>query len=173
MLVYLQMIETADDKEKFEQIYLTYRKLMLYVANKILKNEQDAEDAVHEAFLAIIKSLEKISQVKCLKTQAYVVIIVERKAIDIIRKRKDVPVADFDDEILGIEISVEDKTNLHVALASLPSRQREALILYYFGGYTVKEIANILEMKPPAVYKMMERAKETLKKTMEQGGTVL
>lgn len=59
MLVYLQMIATRSDKEKFEEIYTAYRKLMLYVANEVLKNDRDAEDAVHEAFISVAKNLKK------------------------------------------------------------------------------------------------------------------
>lgn len=47
MLIYLQTIETEEDKSKFEDIYREYRGLMYYVAYKRLHHEQDAEDAVH------------------------------------------------------------------------------------------------------------------------------
>ena len=51
MLIYLQIIETDEDKSKFEQIYETYRGLMFHTAFKVLTHEQDAEDAVHHAFV--------------------------------------------------------------------------------------------------------------------------
>lgn len=54
MLIYLQMIESEADKSKFERLYLRYRGLMFSVAMRLLSNEQDAEDAVHQAFLSII-----------------------------------------------------------------------------------------------------------------------
>lgn len=47
MLVYLQMIETAEDQTKFERIYMQYRDIMYGTAYKILQDAQDAEDAVH------------------------------------------------------------------------------------------------------------------------------
>ena len=47
MLIYLQIIETDEDKSKFEQIYEAYRGLMFHAAFKVLTHEQDAEDAVH------------------------------------------------------------------------------------------------------------------------------
>ena len=56
----LQTIESEEDKSKFEGIYYRYRKLMFHVAMKILHNRQDAEDAVHQAFVSIIENLEKI-----------------------------------------------------------------------------------------------------------------
>lgn len=53
MIVYLQMLEDLSDRDKFTLLYKKYRKLMLYVANQILNNQDDSEDAVHEAFLSI------------------------------------------------------------------------------------------------------------------------
>ena len=71
MIIYLQMIESDEDKSKFEQLYIMYKGLMFHVAMKILKNEFDAEDAVHQAFLSLIENLKKISDVKCPKTSLY------------------------------------------------------------------------------------------------------
>ena len=55
MLLYLQMLETPEEKSLFEQIYLEYRGLMYHVAYEILHNDQDAEDAVHQAFVKIVE----------------------------------------------------------------------------------------------------------------------
>ena len=62
MIVYLQMIDTSEDRSKFEQLYLEYRGLMFHAANQILHNEQDAEDAVHQAFLSIAQHIQNIDQ---------------------------------------------------------------------------------------------------------------
>ena len=59
MLIYLQMIETPEEKSVFEQIYLEYRGLMYHVAYEILHNEQEAEDAVHQAFAKIAENIKK------------------------------------------------------------------------------------------------------------------
>ena len=47
LVYYLQMLDTPEEKIWFEQIYLKYRGLMYHVADGILHNSQDAEDAVH------------------------------------------------------------------------------------------------------------------------------
>jgi len=60
-MIYLQMIESEDDKVKFEEIYRKYKSLMFYAANKILHNEQDAEDAVHMAFIKIAENIKKMN----------------------------------------------------------------------------------------------------------------
>ena len=53
MIIYLQTIDDPEDSAKFEQLYEHYRSYMLKIANKILENEFDAEDAVHNAFVSI------------------------------------------------------------------------------------------------------------------------
>ena len=53
MLVFTQMLEIADERLKIEQIFHTYGNLMFHVANKILNNDHDAEDAVQQALFSI------------------------------------------------------------------------------------------------------------------------
>ena len=113
------MIDSEEDKTKFEQIYLKYRGLMFYVAMKILRNEHNAEDAVHKAFLSILENLDKISNVECPKTQSYIVIIVERKAIDIIRTNTKIVNINFDETIGGIEIPLPGDNGVADAMVKL------------------------------------------------------
>ena len=51
------MIESPEDKMKFERLYHKYRDLMYNIAYSFLKDEHDAEDAVHQAFVSIIENL--------------------------------------------------------------------------------------------------------------------
>ena len=67
MMIYLQTIDTAEDRSKFEQLYEQYKQLMFYTAFQILKRPQDAEDAVHHAFLSIAENISKISDPDCPK----------------------------------------------------------------------------------------------------------
>lgn len=55
MLICLSLIDSEEDKSKFEQLYLSYRQLMHHVALGILKDHHKAKDAVHEAFIPIEK----------------------------------------------------------------------------------------------------------------------
>ncbi|MEE0096395.1 MAG: sigma-70 family RNA polymerase sigma factor, partial [Oscillospiraceae bacterium] len=88
MLVYLSMIDSADDQSKFEKIYWEYQNLMYYVASQLLKNPLDIEDAVHNAFVSIAERISEIEDPVCLKTKGYVVTITEHKAVDILRKQR-------------------------------------------------------------------------------------
>ena len=101
---YLQAIESGEDKSKFERIYYRYRKLMFHVAMKILHNDADAEDAVHQAFVSALENLNKIGVPELPETRCYVVTITERKAIDILRAKEKVVPLDYDETAQGIEI---------------------------------------------------------------------
>lgn len=103
-MLYLQMLPSPSEKDKFEQLYTLYRGLMFYVARRILPGEADAEDAVHQAFVSIIDNLKKISEVRCPKTRSYVVIITERKAIDILRSRSRLSPEAFEESTRGVEL---------------------------------------------------------------------
>ena len=75
MLIYLQVIDAPEDRDQFITLYETYRGLMFYVANQILQNEQDAEDAVHDAFLSVAEHIKKFSRLERHKTKAFLVTI--------------------------------------------------------------------------------------------------
>ena len=104
LVYYLQTIESEEDKSKFERIYYRYRKLMFHVAMKILNNDADAEDAVHQAFVSVIENLNKVGVPELPETRCYVVTITERKAIDILRAKEKVVPLDYDETAQGIEI---------------------------------------------------------------------
>ena len=63
VLVYLQMIETEEESSKFEAIYREYRDLLLFLADRRLRNPQDAEDAVHEVFVKLAENIRRVETV--------------------------------------------------------------------------------------------------------------
>lgn len=112
MLIYLQLIDTPEDRSRFEQLYIAYRDLMFYIARKTLDNDQDAEDAVHDAFVAVAKKISKISTLQSPKTKAYVVTVVERKAIDIYRAKRRNPTGPLTEDMEGIPVDYHGNDGL-------------------------------------------------------------
>lgn len=175
MLIYLSMIDSLEGKQKFEVIYIKYRQLMFYVANKILMDAKDSEDVVHDSFLKVIEIIDKIIDPESPQTRALIVTITENKAIDLYRKRRSKKVVLFDEEYLGVPDqdvlrSVEDIDLFTKAMATLPNRYRDILLLRYSHGYTVEEISNILSMKPENVKKTIQRARKKLGEILEAEG---
>ena len=142
------MVEGPEEQSKFRALAARYERLMFHVARQILPNQQDAEDAVQEAFLAIAKNFSKIFAVDSPKTKAFVVIVTENKAIDIARKNaRQVQ-----------QVPLEDLPGLSV----LPARYRAWIQLHYAQGYTAEETAEILGLSKEAGYKLGQRAKQRL-----------
>lgn len=175
MLIYLSMIESDEDRSKFEIIYREYRDLMLYIANQILGDTKDSEDVVHQSFVKLIDVLGKIEEPKCHKTRALVVTIVERTAIDLYRRRRRENTVSLNEEFVNvpdvsqIEAAV-DRADLAAAIASLPTRYREVLLLRYDSGFSSREISKLLSISEANVRKTIQRAKEKLGRILEKGG---
>lgn len=167
MLMYLSMIETPEDQDKLLQIYTRYRNLMYHVAYKILSNHYDAEDAVGLAFEAIIRSLDKIGEADCPKTRSFIVLITERKAIDVVKTSHWDKIVPMNEDIPGLEVPLPGDHGLADALARLPAHYRQIILLRYDNGYTTGELAKQLGMTRSGVRKLIGRAKKALEKTLE------
>ena len=166
MLVFIQMLEAADERLKIEEIFHTYGNLMFHVANKILNNDHDAEDAVQQAMFAIYQNLEKFSEIKCPQSRSFIVTIVERKAIDLYRAKQRNAVVPFEEEFINVPApsvvdAAAERTDLAKAMALLPTRYRELLFLKFDNGYSEREIAVMCSMTEANVKKTIQRAKKS------------
>lgn len=173
LFIYLNLIETEESKDKFEELYLKYRKQMKIIACKILGDDKLAEDAVHNAFLKIISNLEKFSETECQKTKNLIVIIIRSVSIDMYRKRK----SEFEKtDILDVELPTEtDFSSMQVEIIlneieALPKIYSDILMLKIEYGYKDKEIAEILGTNVSTVSKRLERARKQLKQQLLKGG---
>lgn len=143
---------------------------MFYVANQILRNDQDAEDAVHDAFLAIAENIKKFSRLERHKTKAFVVTIVENKAIDLYRRKARRAEGALVEETLGVSPGPEEGSALTQCILRLPGRYREFLRLKYQMGYSTREIAALMGLSWPAARKLEQRAKDKLRQLCEEEG---
>ena len=87
MLVYTQAIEGAAGKHLFEEVYAAYCGRLLTLAHRRLPERQDAEDAVHQAFLALAEHFDRLSRLPRQQLEAYLVVVAERKCIDLLRQQ--------------------------------------------------------------------------------------
>ena len=167
MLMYLMMIDSPEDQSKFEKVYLTYRGLMYHTAYSILNNEEDAEDAVHNAFVKIAENIAKISEPVCPKTQVYVVTIVENKAIDLYRANQRRYKVKYVDEIASIALEESKVHGLAACMAKLPPHYRQIILLKYYMGFSCKEIAKQMNITEANAIKLDQRAKKKLQQICE------
>ena len=170
MVIYLQVIETDEDKSKFEEIYREYRGLMYYVAYKRLQHEQDAEDAVHHAFVKIAENITSIDPVSP-KTKQLVVTIVDNRVTDMLRMKGRHPTAEYNDEILsGMSTELHADDPLAEAILKLPEQQRHVIWLKYYHGYSLREISKMLGITLSWAQKIDQRAKKQLETLYKERG---
>jgi RNA polymerase sigma-70 factor (ECF subfamily) len=169
MLVYLQMIETAAERDRFQALYEAYRGLMFHVANKVLQNTQDAEDAVHLAFVSIAEHIDGVPAELGPQARSLVVTIAERKAIDLYRAKRKHPMVDLDELPLSYDSREPDGT-LAGAMAALPPRYREVLLLKYYNGYSTEEVASFLSETSGNIRQIISRAKKKLAAELAERG---
>lgn len=58
------MLDTEQERKKVKELYEEHKYALLHDAIKIIKNQDMAEDAVHNAFISIIEKKEKIFKIK-------------------------------------------------------------------------------------------------------------
>jgi RNA polymerase sigma-70 factor (ECF subfamily) len=170
MLIYLQLIDDPEEQSRFERLYTTYRSLMFHKANEILGNTQDAEDAVHEAFLAIAKNFDRVSTSDHRETASFTVKIVTNKAIDIYRRKKKHPTTEYTDALSGETVELEADDDIARVLLKLPVRYRNFILLKYEKGYSNSDLSKLLQLTPAGVRKLDQRAKMMLEKICKEEG---
>ncbi|WP_276979578.1 RNA polymerase sigma factor [Johnsonella ignava] len=162
-----------NDNKKLEQLFELYSDLMLQHAYYILKDIPTSQDAVSEAFLRVIKIIEKINELDCPKTRKLMVIIVENISKNIYNRRKREALVDFTEIDFENESSLDDfydievKQDMDNILKRLPIDYANILVLTS-DGYSTKEIAEILDVNYENARKRLSRAKKSLKKLIEQ-----
>lgn len=173
MIIYLQMIETDEDRSRFEEIYQEYRNLMYYVAYKRMQHEQDAEDVVHHVFVKIAENIKNIEPVSP-KTKQFIVTMVDNRVTDVFRVRGRHPVVMNDDELKNSSVTENEGEDLLTeCILKLPEQQRMVIWMKYKQGYSLREIAKMLGISLVWAQKIDQRAKKKLEELYRKGGGVL
>lgn len=127
LAILLAALESEADKQKFTDIYEQYHPQMEQTALRILKNQHDAEDAVQNAFMQIIRHFEKIDEIPCEKLPFWIVCIVKNEAVTILRKnQRTVQLENWDSFAADAE-SVMDYLELVQLFSRLPETYRAVL----------------------------------------------
>lgn len=172
MLILLSAIHNIEKRNKLEVLYNKYSFYAYNVAYDILHDKGLAQDAVHEAFINIIKNIDKIGDVDCNKTEAFIVIIVRNVSINIFNKRKkrsDLSFEEIEGQLSGSgpsveEIVINNDTFFRAAyhLKNLKPSFTDILLLKYYYQYNDEEIANLLSITPQNVRVRLFRARKSL-----------
>ena len=173
LVYYLQMLDTPEEKIRFEQIYLKYRGLMYHVADHILHNRQDAEDAVHNAFLRIIKHFSKFQNTHIDDLTPQIVVVAKNEAISLLRKKKDETSLEDVENLAEKSEAVMDYHTLVDSFTRLPQTYRAVMEMKLLEGYSDGEIAAKLGLSKTAVSSRVSRGRQLLRDIVEREGFLM
>lgn len=152
-------------EELFDSVYKAYAKLLLRTIRLYVKDPYECEDILQEVFV------KRLLHKKKFVSQEHEKYWLMRVAIN---KAKDYQRALHRGKLepLNLEMLEEVKTcdlNLRDLVNGLKLEQKEVVILHYYYGYTMKEIAEILRVKESTVKMRLHRARKTMRLEMEEG----
>jgi RNA polymerase sigma factor (sigma-70 family) len=130
-------------KQPFEKVVERHGGTVLRVCRVIL-GVHDAEDAWSETFLSAMRAYPGLPADA--NTEAWLVTIAHRKAIDVLRarNRQPAPVEQLPEAPSGLGVPGAEDGDLWPAVAALPEKQRQAVAYHYVAGLAYAEIAELL-----------------------------
>ena len=171
--------------KNFDEIYEAYKNLVFNLSLQYVLNREDAQDITQEVFVKLYQQLHKYDATKAsLKTWIYQITI--NQSLDFIKARKSKKRfgfmsalfnADTNEPVIDIShvdhpgIISEDKEaiqRLLLIIQTLPETQQTAIILTKIEDRTQKEVAEIMNTTVKAVESLLQRAKQTIQKKLNE-----
>src|ERR1700722_10955810 len=159
------------DEEALEALVGQYASTLYRVAFSILRNPSDAEDAVQEAFLRVLRHRETLGEIR--DHRVWLIRIVWNIVLDRKRRTKTRPETDDITEVARVlpanGLTAEQRAaaaqyHAHVltCVEKLPAREREVMMLSAFEELSSVEIAAVLDVTESSVRSRLFRARNLL-----------
>jgi|AntRauTorcE11897_2_1112592.scaffolds.fasta_scaffold00087_27 RNA polymerase sigma-70 factor (ECF subfamily) len=173
----------ARDEAAFKQLVNQHKDRVYNTCLGFLRNPHDAEDVSQEVFIQVFDSIGDFREEAQLSTWIYRIAVT--KSLELIRYRNRKKRSGFFQALSSIftepdeqpdrsdgmhpGIQLENKQRAEVLfgeIEKLTEKQRVAFTLQKVEGLSYQEVANVMEIKLPAVESLIYRAKENLKKQL-------
>lgn len=156
------------DENAFNELILLTQKEMYLIAKTKLKDENDIADAIQETILSCYKNLRKLRDNKLFKTWLIKILINECNKIYKKRKKQDVSYEEKEVEnYLMIEDNSFENISFDILIRNLNEEEKLILTLYYYSGYSTKEISKIIKVNENTIRSKISRAKYKLRNQYE------
>ena len=179
------------DQQAIAQLYDRTSKRAYYLAKQLVKDEDQAQDIVQDAYVKVFTNLHLLEQVE--NFQGWLNTIVVNKSKDYLKKKKPMLFSQMvSEEDEGRELDFEDeggyfspdrrvdytetKRLIQGMIDRLPQEQRMAIVLFYLEEMPVKQIARVMECSEGTVKSRLNYGRKTIKAQvleLEKKGTKL
>lgn len=152
-------------KEHFTYLADKYMDMIFRLAFSYLKNQADADDVTQNVLLSLYRREKPFHDSGHLKSWLIRVTVNECKKIWRSPWRRTEDIADYAEKMPFEEKRYSD---LFQAIMGLDVKYRAVIVLYYYEGYSIPEIANLLNIPGGTVGTRLARAREKLKDTLTE-----
>ncbi len=154
-------------KEQLGELILDSERQLYSTAKSLLSDDQDCADAIQEAIVKAFSNISTLRNDKYAKT--WLIRILINECYTLLRKSSRLVSLDGMPELQEREtLQKTDYNDLYAAVGSLKEELRLPIILYYIDGFSIREIAQILEISEGAVQKRLARARGKLKHSLQE-----
>ena len=171
--------DTNSTSQTITALVAEYSTALYRVAFSVTRNAAEAEDAVQEAFLRVLKHQSRLSEIR--DYRVWLVRIVWNIVLDRKRRAKTRPetedVADHERTLPSGDrgadqtaISSEEHARILALIDRLPAREREALLLSAVEELSTAEIASVLGTTESSIRSRIFRARKELSVLLEKEG---
>jgi RNA polymerase sigma factor (sigma-70 family) len=164
------------EEDALSELYERFGRVAYGLALRILRDPGLAEDAVQEGFLAVWRSASRFIAERA-TASTWILTLVHRRAVDIVRRQQPRRAEALEEAPPALVPDTEEQAWLRLqrarvqrALKALPDKQREALELAYYGGFTQSELANRLGEPLGTVKSRMFSGLAHLREILAEGG---
>lgn len=171
-----EAFEMEDKEDLIDEIMNKYGQEILQLVYSYVNNKEVAEDLTQDIFVKCYKSLHTYKGKSNVKTWLWRIAINHCK--DYIKSwyNKKVIVTEDESTYIGIQkesveqtvIQNAEERRLVSAVMNLPIKYREVIYLFYYEELPIKDIATVIEVKENTIKTRLKRAKELLKKGLEE-----
>lgn len=160
----------------FEELIRRHQRSLYNLAYRLLRHREEAEDALQEVFLKVYEHVGSYHPTGTVK--AWLNRITANYCLNRLRRLHFQESLDDEERSRPLTSAAANPLEtlegdslarrLEELLASLPEKQRQALILKQFGELSYQEIAEILETSPGAVDGLLKRARQFLRRALAE-----
>lgn len=151
-----------EDKQAFTNLILSIQRDLYCIAKSKIGNENDIDDIIQETMIIAFLNIKKLKNNKFFKTWIIKILI---NNCNKFYKRKKLKSIEQNDEVRKIRSKEIDMSNIEFEdlISFLKEDEKIILTLYYYLGYTTKEISQILNKREGTICSKISRAKMKIK----------
>ena len=170
-----ELVEKAknNDKIAFSELIIAIEKELYLIAKTKLKNDDDIGDAIQETIYKSYKNIKKLKDNSIFKT--WIIKILMNECNNIYKKKSKYSIS-YEEKEMEKYLVANDKSDnveFEVLIKDLDSEEKLILTLYYCSKYTIKEISKIAKIKENTIKSKMARARNKIRKQIEEKGEMV